>query len=150
MKITITLNGLKKELHIRPDDYLLDVLRENGCPSVRRGCDTGSCGVCTVLMDGIPVLSCAMLTAKADGHEITTAEGMQEEIRRFAEFLAAEGAEQCGYCSPGLALTVLAMKQELENPDEAQIRRYLTGNLCRCSGYEGQLRAIRRFMEVRS
>ncbi len=150
MNISIILNGLKTQISIQPDDYLLDVLRKNGCLSVKRGCDTGSCGACTVWMDGKPVLSCAMLAFKADGHSITTAEGIQEQVRRFAECLAGEGAEQCGYCSPGLAMTVLSMKKELKNPTDEQIKRYLMGNLCRCSGYVGQMRGIKRFLEVQS
>jgi len=148
MKIQFTLNGREVSIDCDAGTYLTDVLRLAGCPSVRRGCDTGSCGTCTVLLDGKPVLSCAMLAAKADGHHITTAEGLQPELSELADFLTAEGAEQCGYCSPGLALTILAMKKELQSPDEQAIKHYLTGNLCRCSGYVGQLRAIKKYMGV--
>lgn len=148
MKIVMDLNGLSRSFEIEPDAYLIDVLRSGGCLSIRRGCDTGSCGSCTVLMDGRPVLSCAMLAAKADGHSITTAEGLSEEINALAEYMTAEGAEQCGYCSPGLALTILAMKKELRDPAEEDIKSYLAGNLCRCSGYVGQLRAIKKYMGV--
>jgi len=148
MRIEMDLNGLARGFEIEPDAYLIDVLRDNGCLSIRRGCDTGSCGSCTVLMDGRPVLSCAMLAARADGHSITTAEGLSEEISALAEHMTAEGAEQCGYCSPGLAITILAMKKELHNPTEKDIKNYLAGNLCRCSGYVGQLRAIKKYMGV--
>lgn len=148
MNIEMNLNGLTRQFIIEPDAYLLDVLRSGGCLSIRRGCDTGSCGSCTVLMDGKPVLSCAMLAAKADGHSITTAEGLSEDMHKLAEYMTAEGAEQCGYCSPGLAITILAMKKELKHPTEEDIKNYLAGNLCRCSGYVGQLRAIKKYMGV--
>ncbi len=148
MNIEMNLNGLPRKLIIEPDAYLLDVLRDKGILSIRRGCDTSSCGSCTVLMDGKPILSCAMLAARADGHSVTTAEGLREEISALAEYMTAEGAEQCGYCSPGLAITILAMKKELKHPTEEDIKNYLAGNLCRCSGYVGQLRAIKKFMGV--
>jgi len=150
MRITISLNGSIQSMEIEPDNYLIDVLRQNGCLSLRRGCDTGSCGSCTVLFDGKPVLSCATLAAKADGHEVKTAEGLTEEIRYLSEFMTAEGAEQCGYCSPGLAITILAMAKELKDPAEEDIKNYLAGNLCRCSGYVGQLRAIKRYLGVKA
>ena len=148
MKIAVILNGLAMSLEIEPHEFLLDVLRRNGCLSVKRGCDTSSCGVCTVLLDGSPVLSCSLFAAKTDGHSITTVEGMQREVAEFAEFLTDEGADQCGYCNPGFALTVLAMKRELRQPTEEEIGRYLAGNLCRCSGYLGQLRAIVKYLKA--
>lgn len=150
MKISVLLNGLNTIMDIEPHEMLLDVLRRYGCLSVKRGCDTSSCGVCTVLLDGSPVLSCSLFAAKADGHRITTAEGMQTEIAEFADFLNREGADQCGYCNPGFALTIQAMKRELSDPTEAQIKQYLAGNLCRCTGYVGQLRAIKKFLGVES
>jgi carbon-monoxide dehydrogenase small subunit len=150
MKISITLNGLATTLEIEPQEMLLDVLRRYGCISVKRGCDTSSCGVCTVLLDGKPVLSCSLFAAKAAGHTITTVEGLSREVAELAEFITGEGADQCGYCNPGLALTILAMKQELSNPTEEGIKNYLVGNLCRCTGYVGQLRAIKKYMGVQS
>ncbi|MGE5581803.1 MAG: (2Fe-2S)-binding protein [Bacillota bacterium] len=148
MKIRLILNGLDTSLDIEPGEFLLDVLRRNGCPSVKRGCDTGSCGVCTVLMDGSPVLSCSLFAAKTDGHSIATVEGLQKEVLELAEFLTREGADQCGYCNPGFALTVLALKQELIQPTEDEIKRYLAGNLCRCTGYVSQLRAVKKYLGV--
>jgi aerobic carbon-monoxide dehydrogenase small subunit len=150
MKITLNLNEQDTLLEIEPDEFLLDVLRRYGYPSVKRGCDTGSCGVCTVLMDGSPILSCSLFAAKADGHRITTVEGLQHEVAELADFLTGEGADQCGYCNPGFALTMLALKKELENPTEEEIKHYLAGNLCRCSGYVGQLRAIKKYLGVKS
>ncbi len=148
MNITATVNGLKKTFSINPGDLLADVLRKAGYTEVKKGCDTGTCGVCTVLLDGTPVLSCSLLAARADGRAVTTIRGVEKEAADFAEFLAAEGADQCGFCAPGFALSVIAMKRELKNPGEEEIKHYLAGNLCRCSGYEGQLRAVRKYLEA--
>ena len=126
---------------------LLDLLRDMGCYSVKRGCDTTNCGLCTVLVDGKPSLSCAMPAARAEGKEIVTLEGLQEEAEDFGRFLAKEGAEQCGYCSPGFIMNVIAMMRELKDPSIEEIKEYLAGNLCRCSGYEGQMRAIQNYMK---
>jgi len=89
-----------------------------------------------------------VLVGRADGHEVTTIRGVEKDAARLAKFLAAEGAEQCGFCSPGFALMVLAMKKELASPSEAEMRHYLAGNLCRCSGYEGHFRALARYLEA--
>ncbi|MBE6906617.1 MAG: 2Fe-2S iron-sulfur cluster binding domain-containing protein [Ruminococcaceae bacterium] len=146
MDIRILLNGRPAVLPIEPDEYLSETLRAAGMLSVRRGCDTGMCGLCTVLVDGTPVLSCSTLSARTDGHTVHTLEGMQEEASEFTKYLTEQGAEQCGFCAPGFILTVLAMKRELQTPTEEAIRRYLNGNLCRCTGYMGQMRAVRRYM----
>ena len=146
MKINFFLNGKKVQEEIAPDLLLLDLLRQKGCYSVKRGCETANCGLCTVLMDEKPVLSCSMLAARADGKKIVTLEGMQEEAKEFGGFLADEGAEQCGFCNPGFIMNVLAMEDELNNPTEEEIKAYLSGNLCRCSGYESQLRAIKNYL----
>lgn len=131
---------------IAPDMPLLDFVRQEGCYSVKRGCETANCGLCTVWLDGRPVLSCAVLAARAEGHSVTTLEGVQERAAAFGTFLAEEGGEQCGFCNPGFIMNVLAMEHELTDPDEDAIREYLAGNLCRCSGYESQLRAIKRYL----
>mgnify|MGYP002587745276 CR=1 FL=1 len=146
MKITLILNGKKTEAEIKADTLLLDLVREKGCYSVKRGCETSNCGLCTVWLDKKPVLSCSVLAARADGHEITTLEGLQKESEEFAGFLAREGADQCGFCSPGLIMNVLAMERELKNPDEETIKEYLAGNLCRCTGYASQLRALEKYL----
>lgn len=148
MKIMVNLNGLDTIWEIEPGEFLLDVLRRNGCLSVRRGCDTGSCGTCTVLMDDAPVLACSLFAAKAEGHRITTVEGLPDEVAEFAGYITGEGADQCGYCNPGYALAVLALKRELPHATEDQIKNYLAGNLCRCTGYVGQLRAIKKYLGV--
>jgi len=146
MEIKITLNG--KPIHdlIEADTLLLDFVRKHGCYSVKRGCETANCGLCTVLMDGKPVLSCSMLAARADGHKITTLEGLQEEAADFVGFIADQGAEQCGFCNPGFVMNTIALLRENPDPTDDEIRAWLSGNLCRCSGYEGQLRGIRSYL----
>ena len=149
MNIKFWLNGIQRQEEIDPGMLLIDFLREKGCYSVKRGCETANCGLCTVLMDEKPILSCSMLAARIDGKKIVTLEGLQKEAEEFGDFLANEGAEQCGFCNPGFIMNVIAMLRELEEPDEEQIKEYLAGNLCRCSGYEGQLRGIHAFMKYR-
>lgn len=147
MEVKFQLNGKPAAADIEPDCMLLDLLRDMGCYSVKRGCDTTNCGLCTVFVNGKPSLSCAMPAARAEGKEIVTLEGLQEEAEDFGRFLAKEGAEQCGYCSPGFIMNVIAMMRELKDPSIEEIKEYLAGNLCRCSGYEGQMRAIQNYMK---
>lgn len=138
MEIQFYLNGQSVKAEIQADTLLLDLVRAHGCYSVKRGCETTNCGLCTVWMEGKPVLSCSVLAARAAGQHITTLEGLQKEAEEFGRFLAGEGAEQCGFCSPGFIMNVLARERELVDPSEAEIREYLEGNLCRCTGYMGQ------------
>lgn len=149
MRIRLHLNGKEITAEVPADMMLLDFVWAQGCYSVKRGCETSNCGLCTVWMDEKPVLSCSVLAARADGHRVVTLEGCQKEAEAFGAYLADQGAEQCGYCSPGFIMNVLAMEKELENPTDEEIREYLAGNLCRCSGYEGQLRAIRAYLDAR-
>ena len=146
MLITINLNGKKIVDDVAPDTLLIDFVRAHGCKSVKRGCETANCGLCTVFMDGTPILSCSMLVARADGHSITTLEGLQDEAAEFGAFIADQGAEQCGFCNPGFIMNALALFREKEYPSEDEIKEYLAGNLCRCTGYEGQLRGIQAFL----
>ena len=147
MNISMNLNGKKVQADIAPDMLLLDFVREQGCFSVKRGCETSNCGLCTVFLDGQPVLSCPVLAARADGRSVQTLEGLQEEAYEFGQFIADQGAEQCGFCNPGFVMNALALFRENPDPSEEEIREYLSGNLCRCSGYEGQLRGILAFLE---
>ena len=149
MDITIKLNGKTVTGTVDVDLPLLDFLREKGCYSVKCGCDTSNCGLCTVLMDGKPVLSCSMLAVRADGHEISTLEGLQEEAADFIGYIADQGADQCGFCNPGLVMNTIALLRENPDPTDDEIRAFLAGNLCRCTGYEGQLRGIRSYLDSR-
>ena len=149
MDIKLKLNGKMLSAQIDADTILLDFLRDHGCYSVKRGCDTSNCGLCTVLMDGKPILSCSMLAARADGHSIQTLEGLQEEAADFVGFIADQGADQCGFCNPGFVMNTIALLREYPDPTDDEIRAYLAGNLCRWSGYEGQLRGIRAFIEYK-
>ena len=149
MQITITLNGTKISPEIEPDTLLIDLVRSQGCYSVKRGCETANCGLCTVFLDGTPVLSCAMLAARAEGRRVETLEGLQKEAEEFGSFIADQGAEQCGFCNPGMIMNAIALFRENPEPTDEEIKQYLAGNLCRCSGYEGQLRGMHAFIEYK-
>ena len=101
------------------------------------------------MMDGKPILSCSTLAVRVDGHEIYTLEGLQEEASEFVGFIADQGAEQCGFCNPGFVMNTIALLRENADPTDDEIRAFLSGNLCRCSGYDGQLRGIRAFLDSR-
>lgn len=146
MQITFTLNHKKVTAEIAADTVLLDLVRSLGCKSVKRGCETANCGLCTVFLDEKPVLSCSVLAARVNGRSVTTLEGLQEEAAEFGAFIADQGAEQCGFCNPGFIMNALALFRENPDPGEDEIKEYLAGNLCRCSGYEGQLRGILNFL----
>lgn len=146
MKISYTLNGRQYTDEVSPAQPLTEYLRSKGCLSVKRGCETSNCGLCTVLVNRKPVLSCSTLTARIDGKTVETLEGLQKEAEEIGGYLAGEGAEQCGFCSPGLIMNIIGMLRELKSPTEEEIRNYLAGNLCRCTGYVGQLRAIQKYL----
>ena len=149
MNIKFWLNGIQRQEEVDPGMLLIDFLREKGCYSVKRGCETANCGLCTVLMDEKPILSCSMLAVRIDGKKILTLEGLQKEAEEFGTFLANEGAEQCGFCNPGFIMNVIAMLRELEEPDEEQIKEYLAGNLCRCSGFVSQTASILKYLNYK-
>lgn len=149
MEINIQLNGRSLRAQVSPDTSLLEFLRAHGCASVKCGCETSGCGLCTVFVDDVPMLSCSMLAVRADGHRITTLEGLQREAADFVGFIADQGADQCGFCNPGFVMNTIALLRENPDPTDDEIRAYLAGNLCRCSGYEGQLRGIRRYLDSR-
>ncbi|AFQ42872.1 (2Fe-2S)-binding protein [Desulfosporosinus meridiei] len=148
MQIELTVNDKVVQWEVGNDEFLADTLRSHGYLSVKKACDTSCCGLCTVWIDGKSMLSCSILSLRAHGKKVTTIEGLPKEAEEFAQILSAEGAEQCGFCSPGFIMSVLAMKNELVNPTEEEIIHYLTGNLCRCTGYMGQLRAIKTYLGV--
>ncbi len=149
MEIKLKLNGKMITASIDADTLLIDFVRSKGCLSVKRGCETANCGLCTVLMDGKPVLSCSTLAARAAGHHVQTLEGLQAEAAPFTGFIADQGADQCGFCNPGYVMNTIALLRENPDPTDQQIREYLAGNLCRCSGYDGQLRGIRAYLNSR-
>ena len=150
MQIECRINDKTVFENISPDLLLIDFLRNLGFKSVKRGCDTANCGLCTVWINEKPVLSCGVLTARVEGQTITTLEGLEEQAVMVGGFLADQGVEQCGFCSPGLIMNILAMEKEFAFPTREEIRHYLAGNLCRCSGYEGQIRAITRYFESKT
>lgn len=149
MEIQLKLNGKPVTAQVEADTLLIDFLRSRGYYSVKRGCETSNCGLCTVLLDGKPILSCSVLAARAAGHHVQTLEGLQEEAREFIGFIADQGADQCGFCNPGFVMNTIALLRENPDPTDDEIRQYLAGNLCRCSGYDGQLRGIRNFLNSR-
>lgn len=150
MNISLTINGVKKSFEISPDEYLLETLRKHNYLSVKQGCDTGACGVCTVHVNDKAVLSCTMLSARADGAKVTTIDGLSD-AKVIGSYLVDEGADQCGYCSAGTIMSISYLESQLDGrmPTDQEILHYLSGNLCRCTGYEGQLRAIKKYLEVK-
>jgi carbon-monoxide dehydrogenase small subunit len=149
MDVTVTLNvnGTKKTITTHPERPLLDVLREElHLTGTKYGCGEGRCGACTVLMDGERVLSCVTPVAKADKKSITTIEGLAEgdSLHPVQQAFLAEGAMQCGYCTPGMIMTAVALLEKNPNPTDEQISTAMNVNLCRCNGYPKILNAVRR------
>lgn len=147
MKVNIIVNKKPISAEISADLTLFQFLREHGYKSVKCGCETTNCGLCTVWFDEKTVLSCSVLAARCDGHRITTLEGLEKESKAFADCMAKQGAEQCGFCSPGLMMQVLAMKKVKQDWELEEIKYWLSGNLCRCTGYMGQMRAIQEYLK---
>ena len=127
MQISITLNGRKITEDVTPKLLLIDWLRAHGCYSVKRGCETSNCGLCTVFMEDKPVLSCSVLAVRADGKRIETLEGLKEEAEEFGAFIAGQGAEQCGFCNPGMIMNAIALFRENPEPTEEEIKEYKPG-----------------------
>jgi carbon-monoxide dehydrogenase small subunit len=145
MKIDVQLNGRRAALECEPDEMLVDVLQREGLGSVRVTCGIGICGACTVLVDGEPLSGCLMLAPQVDGREVTTVEGLEGaagELHPLQRAFAEHHALQCGFCTPGMLLTALALLREDPDPSEAQVRERLGGNLCRCTGYRGIVAAV--------
>ena len=150
MNVEFTLNGKRVSVIIDADDSLYTVLRGLGMYSVKCGCETTNCGLCTVHMDGKAVLSCSVPAVRCAGHVITTMEGLQEEANLLGECLAGEGAEQCGFCAPGMMMNVFALAKENPNATDDEIDAFLAGNLCRCSGYVSQRRAVKKYLAMKA
>jgi carbon-monoxide dehydrogenase small subunit len=145
VRVSITVNGDDHALELEPRELLVYVLRERlGLTGTNVGCDTSSCGACTVLIDGESVKSCTVLGVQADGHEITTIEGLATNgsLHPVQEAFHQEHALQCGYCTPGFVMATVALLRETPHPTEEEIRNSLEGNLCRCTGYHNIVRAV--------
>lgn len=146
MKISLILNGEKVHADVEADSQLLDVVRDRfGLTGTKEGCGVGVCGACTVLVGGNPVSSCLYLAPMADGAEVWTVEGLTAEDRELANaFVQCEGM-QCGICTPGQVVAAAALRRHHPGADEDEIRRWMSGNLCRCTGYGTIIEAVRRY-----
>lgn len=145
MEIRLSVNGREIAREVEPQELLLDFLRDSlGLTGAKRSCDVQVCGACTVLVDGLPVSSCCHLVAQAAGSEVTTIEGLaeREDFARLEEAFIRHAGLQCGFCTPGLLLTVSALLERGELGSEEAIKQNLSGNLCRCTGYRGIVEAV--------
>ena len=147
MKVSFYLNDVLMTYEVKPHEYLARTLRSHGVKSVKIGCNETTCGSCTVLLEGKPVMSCGVLTAQVEGKHVTTIEGIQEEAGKIAHYFGEEGADQCGFCNVGYALVIYALKKEYKNPTDEEITNYIVGNLCRCSGLQSQMKAIKAYLK---
>lgn len=146
MTVNLIINNKTVNVDVKVDEMLVDTLKNLGYTSVRRGCDTLCCGICTILLNNKAVLSCSIITQRVKEQNITTLEGIEEESSKLGDFLLNEGSDQCGYCAPAFILAVTGMLKEINDPTDEDINNYLSGNLCRCSGYKGQMRAIKNYI----
>ena len=154
--ITLRVNGREHELAVEPSKLLLDALRQDlGLTGTKRGCDDSSCGACTVQLEGVPVLSCALLAASCDSsdgerHEVTTVEGLARDgaLAAIQKAYGDWGGAQCGFCTPGFMMTVDALLRENPAPTDDEVREALSGNLCRCTGYTQMYQAIKAAIEA--
>ena len=146
MKITLNVNGERREADVWGGESLLFALRESlGLPGSKNACEQGECGSCSVLLDGKLVCSCLVLAAQADGHEVVTVEGVgsAESLHRVQEAFVEAGAVQCGFCTPGLIMATVDLLEHTPSPTEDEIREALSGNLCRCTGYQKIFDAVK-------
>jgi aerobic carbon-monoxide dehydrogenase small subunit len=145
-RIAVTVNGARREAEVEPRELLVYFLRERlGLTGTVVGCDTSSCGACTVLLDGASVKSCTLLAVQADGGEVTTIEGLARngELHPVQQAFHEHHALQCGFCTPGMVLATVSLLEEHPDPSEDEIRHLLEGNLCRCTGYQNIVKAVR-------
>lgn len=147
MVVTINLNGKDITEDVSPSVMLVDFLRAHNEKSVKHSCESSSCGSCTVLLEDKPILSCSYPVVRANHKKITTLEGLEEKALEIGKCVEQFGAIQCGFCNPGIILCVIALLRENPNPDENDIRKYLSGNLCRCSGYDGWVKGIEAYVK---
>jgi len=144
MKLQLKVNGQPQQWTIAPGDVLLDVLRREGYFGVKRGCETGECGACTVLLNGKPVNTCLLFAAQAEGCEVLTIEGLAqgEKLAPLQEAFLDHGAVQCGFCTGGMILSAKALLDRQPNPSEEEVREALAGHFCRCTGYRKPVDAV--------
>ena len=145
--LTLSVNGIAYEVAVEPHRNLLSVIRnEVGLTGAKEGCDDSECGACMVLLDGRPANSCSVLAMQAAGRRIQTVEGLATngKLHPLQEAFLEEGGVQCGFCTPGMLMSAKALLDSNPHPSEAEIRRYLSGNLCRCTGYAGIVRAVQK------
>jgi aerobic carbon-monoxide dehydrogenase small subunit len=145
-RVTVTVNGEERVVEVEPRVLLAHLLRQGlGLTGTHIGCDTTNCGACTVLVDGAPTKSCTMLAVQTDGHDVRTVEGMStaSELHPVQEGFRAEHGLQCGFCTPGMMLSAMALLERNSDPTEEEIRWALSGNLCRCTGYQNIVKAVR-------
>lgn len=149
MKLTTTINNVKKVFEIQPKELLLDFLRREGYWGVKRGCETGDCGACAVLLDGKSVASCLMFAAQIEGREVVTIEGLgtPRHPHPLQECFSEAGATQCGYCIPGMIMSSVELLNENSKPTKEEIAEALDGNICRCTGYVKQFDAVKKAAE---
>jgi carbon-monoxide dehydrogenase small subunit len=148
--ISVSVNGQRRQAEVEPRTLLVHYLRDHlGLTGTHVGCDTTSCGACTVLLDGNAVKSCTVLAVQADGHELTTIEGVSRgtELHPVQEAFWNEHGLQCGFCTPGMIMASIALLDRLPRPSDQEIRAGLEGNLCRCTGYENIVKAVRTASE---
>jgi len=147
IKVNFILNGRATTYVGEPRTTLLRALRAHGVTSVKRGCEEGECGTCTVLVDGVPMKSCMMLLPEVEGKSVITSEGLvgpNGELHPIQKAFIEEGAIQCGFCTPGMIMSVYALLNENPDPSDEEIKEALSGNLCRCTGYVSIIRAVKK------
>lgn len=147
MQVNIVINGRERSFDIEPTKLLLNLLRDDlGLTGAKYGCGIGECGACTVLLNGEPILSCMTLAVDCDGKNVETIENLSKgkNLHPIQQAYLDEGAVQCGFCTPGFIMTTKALLEQNSSPSEAEIREYLKGNLCRCTGYVNIVKAVQR------
>ncbi len=145
MKLTFELNGQEVECEARENETLLDLLRiDLGVTSVKRGCENGECGACTVLLDGIPVTSCLVIAPQVEGRAVTTIDGLIDDplMEKLRQAFMEDGAVQCGFCTPGMLISAYALLRDNPHPAEEEVKLGIGGNICRCTGYTKIIEAI--------
>jgi carbon-monoxide dehydrogenase small subunit len=152
VKLSVTVNGEGQTWEIDPRATLLDVLRQHGYTGAKRVCESGECGACAVIVDGLAIDSCIQLAMQSDGSTITTVEGLEAdgELHPVQAAFADNGAVQCGFCIPGMVVTAAGFLEENPNPTEEEVRHVLVGNLCRCTGYKKPVEAVLSAARARS